>query len=38
MVKLSRIAPELPVANLQESFVYYERKLGFRAAIGDARW
>jgi len=38
MVKLSRIAPELPVANLQESLVYYERKLGFRAAIGDARW
>jgi uncharacterized glyoxalase superfamily protein PhnB len=33
MVKLSRIAPELPVANLQEALVYYERKLGFRAAM-----
>jgi uncharacterized glyoxalase superfamily protein PhnB len=33
MVKLSRIAPELPVTNLQESLVYYERKLGFRAAM-----
>jgi uncharacterized glyoxalase superfamily protein PhnB len=29
MVKLSRIAPELPVADLKESIEYYERKLGF---------
>jgi uncharacterized glyoxalase superfamily protein PhnB len=29
MVKLSRIAPELPVADLNQSLEYYERKLGF---------
>ena len=33
MVKLSRVAPELPVADLHESLVYYEQKLGFRAAM-----
>ncbi len=33
MVKLSRIAPELPVANLKASIVYYEQKLGFRVAM-----
>jgi uncharacterized glyoxalase superfamily protein PhnB len=31
MVKLSRIAPELPVANLDRSIEYYENKLGFEA-------
>jgi uncharacterized glyoxalase superfamily protein PhnB len=29
MVRLSRIAPELPVADLRESLAYYEQKLGF---------
>jgi uncharacterized glyoxalase superfamily protein PhnB len=29
MVKLSRIAPELPVADLKRSIEYYEQKLGF---------
>lgn len=29
MAKLTRIAPELPSANVDESVVYYERKLGF---------
>jgi uncharacterized glyoxalase superfamily protein PhnB len=33
MVKLSRIAPELPVSNLKESIRYYEQKLGFRLAM-----
>jgi uncharacterized glyoxalase superfamily protein PhnB len=33
MVRLSRIAPELPVSNLQDSLEYYERKLGFRVAM-----
>jgi uncharacterized glyoxalase superfamily protein PhnB len=30
MVKLSRIAPGLPVADLNNSISYYEQKLGFR--------
>jgi catechol 2,3-dioxygenase-like lactoylglutathione lyase family enzyme len=30
MPRLSRIAPELPVASLVESIEYYEHKLGFR--------
>ena len=30
MVKLSRIAPELPVADLNNSIEYYEQKLGFK--------
>ena len=30
MVKLLRIAPELPVANLDRSMEYYEKKLGFQ--------
>ena len=30
MVKLSRIAPELPVADLKRSIEYYEQKLGFQ--------
>jgi len=30
MVKLSRIAPELPVADLNKSIEYYEQKLGFQ--------
>jgi hypothetical protein len=33
MVKLSRIAPELPVSSLKESVEYYEQKLGFRVAM-----
>jgi uncharacterized glyoxalase superfamily protein PhnB len=33
MVKLSRIAPEIPVSNLKESVNYYEQKLGFRVAM-----
>jgi uncharacterized glyoxalase superfamily protein PhnB len=33
MVKLSRIAPELPVSNLGEAINYYEQKLGFRVAM-----
>jgi len=33
MVKLSRIAPEIPVANLPGSIDYYEQKLGFRVAM-----
>ena len=33
MVKLSRVAPELPVSNLKRSIAYYERRLGFRVAM-----
>ena len=33
MAKLSRIAPELPVANLKRSIEYYEQNLGFRVAM-----
>ena len=33
MVRLSRIAPELPLSNLQASLAYYEQKLGFRVAM-----
>jgi uncharacterized glyoxalase superfamily protein PhnB len=33
MVKLSRVAPELPVSNLKRSIAYYEQKLGFRVAM-----
>jgi uncharacterized glyoxalase superfamily protein PhnB len=33
MAKLTRIAPELPSANVDESVVYYERKLGFAVAM-----
>jgi uncharacterized glyoxalase superfamily protein PhnB len=33
MVRLSRVAPELPVSNLKESIEYYKRKLGFRVAM-----
>jgi uncharacterized glyoxalase superfamily protein PhnB len=29
-VKLSRIAPELPVVDLKKSIEYYEQKLGFQ--------
>jgi len=32
MSKLSRIAPELPVSDLQEAVDYYEHKLGFQLA------
>ena len=30
MVKLSRIAPELPVADLDDAIKYYEQRLGFQ--------
>ena len=33
MVKLSRIAPEIPVSNLQGAIEYYEQKLGFRVVM-----
>ena len=33
MPKLTRIAPELPVSNLQEAIDYYEQKLGFQLAM-----
>jgi catechol 2,3-dioxygenase-like lactoylglutathione lyase family enzyme len=33
MATLSRIAPEIPVSNLQESIEYYERQLGFRVVM-----
>lgn len=33
MPKLSRVAPELPVANLPIALEYYEQKLGFRVAM-----
>jgi catechol 2,3-dioxygenase-like lactoylglutathione lyase family enzyme len=33
MVKLSRIAPELPVSDLGGAIRYYEQKLGFRVAM-----
>ena len=33
MAKLSRIAPEIPVADLRESLDYYENALGFRVVM-----
>ncbi len=33
MVRLSRIAPEIPVSNLRGSIEYYEQKLGFRVVM-----
>ena len=33
MATLCRIAPEIPVSNLQESIEYYERQLGFRVVM-----
>jgi len=33
MATLSRIAPELPVSNLNQSIAYYEQKLGFRLVM-----
>ncbi len=33
MPTLTRIAPELPVANLAQSIAYYEAKLGFQTAL-----
>ena len=33
MVKLSRIAPEVPVLKIQESIEYYREKLGFQVAM-----
>ncbi|MGD0627739.1 MAG: VOC family protein [Terracidiphilus sp.] len=33
MPKLSRIAPELPVANLREALDHYQQKLGFRVTV-----
>jgi predicted enzyme related to lactoylglutathione lyase len=32
MIKLSRIAPELPVSDLKRALNYYEQKLGFQVA------
>ncbi len=33
MARLSRVAPEIPVSDLQQSIEYYEVKLGFRLAM-----
>jgi len=33
MAKITRIAPELPAANLPAALEYYEQKLGFRVAM-----
>ena len=33
MAKLSRIAPELPAANVRDAIEHYEQKLGFRVAM-----
>ena len=33
MVKLSRIAPEIPVSDLRGSIAYYEQKLGFQVVM-----
>ncbi len=33
MATLCRIAPEIPVSNLQESIKYYEQQLGFRVVM-----
>jgi len=33
MVRLERIAPELPAANLDSALAYYEKKLGFEVAL-----
>jgi uncharacterized glyoxalase superfamily protein PhnB len=32
-VKLTRIAPELPVSNLREALEHYKQKLGFRVTM-----
>jgi uncharacterized glyoxalase superfamily protein PhnB len=33
MPKLTRVAPEIPVANLEESLVYYQTTLGFEVVM-----
>jgi len=33
MIRLLRIAPELPVQNLQSSLGYYQQQLGFEVAV-----
>lgn len=33
MVKLSRIAPELPAVNLESALEHYRKKLGFRTTL-----
>jgi uncharacterized glyoxalase superfamily protein PhnB len=33
MAKITRVAPELPSADLQGALAYYERKLGFHVAM-----
>ena len=33
MARLTRVAPELPTANLQKALAYFEQKLGFRVAM-----
>ena len=33
MAKLTRLAPEMPAANLDNALAYYEQKLGFEVAM-----
>ena len=33
IAKLSRIAPEIPVSDLEEAVEFYEQRLGFRVAM-----
>ena len=33
MIRLRRIAPELPVKSLERSLAYYQEKLGFKVAL-----
>ena len=33
MARLTRVAPEMPTANLQKALAYFEQKLGFRVAM-----
>ena len=33
MPMLTRVAPEIPVANLEDSLVYYKNKLGFEVVM-----
>jgi uncharacterized glyoxalase superfamily protein PhnB len=33
MAKITRVAPEIPSADLQGALAYYEQKLGFRIAM-----
>jgi len=38
MPRLARVAPELPVADLDESLAYYVQKLGFEVAMRMANY